>query len=216
MIFQQTIYFVLYWAFYMFSGAHNKPTTDSKRDPALEHDRHPLRRLLRWWERRLPRPKTYIRDNQLFEIEDTGWFWSASKSKTEPVLLKGLIKQSKAVRTWGPEFFARNYGDTRLLTLRVRSSQEKAYTSFTRALELESLPLADTIRAMFNEELDESPYYINNVTSLFMQHPELVKDLELVRLSGVEQGGGGVSDDNWSLALHFVLLAARSLLAQQV
>jgi hypothetical protein len=45
------IYYIFYYLFYKFSGAHNKPESDSKyTDTYKIHQSNIFYRVLRWWE----------------------------------------------------------------------------------------------------------------------------------------------------------------------
>jgi hypothetical protein len=44
------IYFVLYYFLYKFSGAHNKPKTDTKYDPTLQHQNNVFYKMVRFYE----------------------------------------------------------------------------------------------------------------------------------------------------------------------
>jgi len=192
-------YWLLYYLYYKFSGAHQKPTTDDKFDPRMAHEEHTLCKRLRAYERRLyktfkekPIEKSSLLILQAKNIDEPYVFKHVTKNKTRPLVIRGLLKGSKAVRNWGPEHFEKHYGNTKLLTLRKPDDKNNdAYTSFTESLDIQNLTLKDSIRAMQD---GSETLYVNNVTQIFADNPQLVKDLELDRIKHIDKS---INSKNW-------------------
>ena len=191
-------YWLAYYLTHKFSGAHEKPTSDSSYDPKMVHANHRLTKWLRKLEEstyselefnqptNLPLPS--IDASQL----NTEIFSFLSQNKTRPVVIKGLIKDTVAVKTWGPKHFQEKYGNTKLLTLRKPDDKEGgAYTSFNDSLDFKNISLKDSIEGMLGEK---ETLYVNNVTQIFHDHPNLVDELELDRLQKVEPK---ISPETW-------------------
>ncbi len=195
---------MLYALFYKCSGAHNKPTSDTKYHPTLEHQNNVFYKLLRRFE-----------DNDLYNDET---FWSTdactantipltslsaenanpemfqfmTNGKKHPLVIRKFIKDTKAVKEWCPDYFTK-YSDVTLLTLK-RSNQFKnqnAYTDFTKKLDCDYLTLGDSIK---NMRAGVGSYYVNNVTEIFQKCPELVQDLELQKIQGIDNA---INPETW-------------------
>ncbi len=199
----EVLYFVLYQLFHRFSGAHKKPKMDSKFDPTIEHHDNYFYKKLRnlehsyWLDSPLsksnPResnimPVIELRGNQI----NPKIFLSATKNKTCPVILRGVLKNTNAVKLWNKDFFYK-YADTKLLALVGEGANKfNAYTSFTRALTVKKISLENFLDNL--DMIDKKMIYINNVTSIFVAHPELIKDLNINILKRL---GSNITNLTW-------------------
>ena len=199
-------YFTIYSLFYRFSGAHNKPTSDSKYDPTIEHKNRLWYKIVRWYENReflnrfgyqarqvnqplITVPLPEISNPQGFNRH---FFQYMTQGKTKPIVMRGLIKECSAVKKWNPDFFINNYGETELLTLgKTKNQKSDAYTSFTQRAECRYIKIKDSIENMRN---NNQKLYINNVTEIFMKHPELVNDLNIDIIKNIDQS---VNSQSW-------------------
>jgi len=192
-------YWLIYYLYYKFSGAHQKPTGDDKFDPKMAHSEHPLCKRLRNYEekyykdlKKAPSKNSSPLILKAESIDNPKIFKYLTKNKTQPLVIRGLIKDSAAVRNWSADYFLQNYGDTKLLTLRKPEHKKNgAYTSFTEALDFQDLTLRDSIKAMCD---GSEMLYINNITQIFADHPKLVEELELDRIKPVDSG---INPKNW-------------------
>ena len=180
-------YWLAYYLSYKFAGAHEKPTSDSSYDPKLAHTNHRFTRWLRGMEEStyshlkleqadpLPLPTIDASNAEMFNFR--------SDNKTCPVVIKGLIKDTDAVKNWSAEHFQEKYGDTKLLTLRKPANTGGAYTSFNESLDFTHIPLKDSIKDMLE---GKEILYVNNVTQIFHDYPNLVDELNLDTLKTAE------------------------------
>jgi len=192
------IYWLSYYLYYKLSGAHRKPASDSKYDPEIAHNNHFLCKLIRKQEEKLYSGLRHTQTAKLklptIEAQDINpeLFQFLSRKKTTPVVLRGLIKDSEAVSNWSAEYFSEKYGDISVLTLRKpEDMQGTAYTSFNRALDFKNLVLRDSIESMCN---GKETLYINNITQIFYNNPELVDQLDL---DNIQRVSPGVDSKNW-------------------
>lgn len=192
-------YTVIYFLFYRFSGAHRKPTSDSRYDPTLEHQSNVWYRLVRWYEYRLTRKLFDNIDRDplpkmgLPELETASplLFNYLTQKKTHPVVIKGLFSNTNAVKNWCSDYFKEHYGDTSLLTLTGTFNTKNAYTSFTQKAQCQYMPLRESITNML---ANKGKYYVNNVTEIFMKHPELLDDLQLNTLKSLDNS---IDKNSW-------------------
>lgn len=193
--FTKTVYTVLYFFFHNFSGAGNKPKSDKYYDQSLQTKREngKLYKLLRRFERILWSNKLLnydYKDNLDVPIVYVNQvnpevFNLLTCNKTKPLVIKGLIKDTKASKEWNPSYFQDNYGDIEVITLDNKKTGTSAYTSFAIPLGQEHNNIYDILESMKNPE-DTSCTYINNVTSIFGECPELLCDLELDKLQAID------------------------------
>lgn len=206
-------YFVIYYLFYKYSGAHNKPTSDKRHNPTLEHQKNIFYTLVRRYEEGLFNKFTASsvishRNNpltlntlSLIEVNVDNinpiMFRELTNNKTTPLVIRGLIKECPAVKMWSEDYFSTNYGDTKLLTLlkgdkdNNNNTRSKAYTSFTERLDCDYLSLRESIE---NMKVTSGKFYINNVTEIFHLHPELIRDLDLNQLHQVDSS---IDEKTW-------------------
>ncbi len=194
-------YYTIYYMFYNFSGAHNKPTSDSKYDPSVEHQNSYFYKLVRDFEKKEYKKNMANNPNQknkpLPEIDykdvNKDLFLKLTKNKTVPIVIRGLIKDTDAIKKWSPHYFRNKYGDTKLLNIKKGNQlKENAYTSFTQKIDASEVSIRDSIDNMLDK--NSQSYYINNVTEIFTKHPELVDDLNLNKLKKLDDS---INKDNW-------------------
>lgn len=183
-------YWLTYYLAYKFSGAHEKPTSDSEYDPKIANCKHFLTKALRKLETSYYSELKHQQPSnlQLPEIDASDLnpelFRLISQNKTHSIVIRGLIKNTSAVKNWNSDYFEDNYGDTQLLTLRQPDDgYVGAYTSFNEAVDFRKISLKDSIQTM---KTDSEKLYINNITEIFHNHPELVDELELNSLVTAE------------------------------
>ena len=194
------VYAYKFYTFYRYSGCHDKTSS-------LEtHCDNFYTKRLRQHEKAHCLATTTLGDLKTFcdlsgkepQIPEIGisdatkeTFDRVSHGRTRPAVIRGYGRTCKSAR-WGPEFFSRvGVGDTAVLTLMPTKEQTtREYTTFTESIPLETLSLRNNVKKM----LDGTGGYINNVTSLFVDRPELVDDLELHRLRHITSS---VNESNW-------------------
>ena len=191
--FSRSVYSVLYFFFHNFSGAGNKPISDKYYENKRESTK--LYKMIRWYERQLW-SNNILNSNTVRSLEiptinsdqiSPEVFEFLSHNKTRPVVIKGLIKNTKAHNEWNPNYFQDFYGDIKIITLDNKLTGKKAYTSFNIPLGQERRKLYDILEQMKNHEgSSDSCTYINNVTSIFSDCPELLEDLELDQLKIID------------------------------
>lgn len=195
-------YFVLYWVFYKFSHAHTKPTVDSKIDPKLRHQNHKLYKMVRAYERFMLHHDNTLNSSSVqtpFGVQEISasdinpeLFKVLTVNKTRPLVIRGLFNKSPAVKKWSAEYFmGGDYGKTCLTALKGERG-DMTYTSFNQKLDCENIKLSMAIANML---AGDTTIYINNITKLFMEYPELVYDIDLEsagRLLGLD-----INSENW-------------------
>lgn len=192
-------YFVLYQFYFRFSGAHNKPKFDSKFDPTLEHQNNYFYKKIRklenqYWSKHIISHSPFTKYMQLPVLTNDQIniqiFNEITKNKTYPVVIKGMLKNTNAVKKWNKNYFYK-YQNAKIFAL-TNPSKINAYTSFTQKLNAESISLKDFLDVVNMD--DKPPMYINNVTSIFMEYPELIKDLNI---NTIKKIGSNVTDSSW-------------------
>ena len=211
-IFIKFWYVISYYLFFKFSGAHNKPSSDSVyTDTYKQHQNNLFYRLVRYIETKYYW-KPFLETQPVSQTLNVPFaqapfsqegFQILSNGKTTPVVFKGLIHNTYAVQHWSSDYFSHKnsiYGDTQLLTL--KDTKQSGYTSFTDKVHCEYMSLRDSIQNMQHiaqqkENSDEHVFekiYVNNVTDIFTQHPELVNDLELDTIRHIDTS---INQSNW-------------------
>lgn len=197
------VYFVLFWMFYKFSGAHNKPTSDSKYDPTVEHQNNILHKLVRKYENYLLRQNKMLLNSQpcdpipVREINAKDvtpeLFRYMTHNYTEPIVIRNLFKNTPAVNKWNADYLLQEpYCKTVLKTLHRGKHKTTAYTNFNQKLDCLDVTLEDSLNAMKNGSTD---IYINNVTKIFIEHPDLVADMNLDQIGS--KLGLKISNKTW-------------------
>jgi len=96
-----------------------------------------------------------------------------SKDLCRPVVIRGLARDTEAVRTWRAAYFAQRLPDQHCTVL--RTNDESAFTLGTIPMERMSVP-------EFMGRVLAEPLYLNNSTELFSLDPDLVDHLALPEL----------------------------------
>jgi hypothetical protein len=196
-MFELIFYTIIFFFFYRLSGAHQKPTSDKAYDPTIEHQNNFWYRTVRAYEeqrrRALPAIKEPLQKLTVPILKDPNsiHFNYLSDGKTRPVVIEGLVNGSAATKKWSPSHFQKQYGETTLLTLVSDEKQKNAYTSFTQKANCQRIPLKESIQNMHDRK---RKYYVNNVTEIFMKHPQLISDLELNRLRKIDES---INENSW-------------------
>lgn len=213
-IFDDVIYFILYYFVYRFSGAHIKPTSDKSYDPAMYHQNNIFTTTLRTYEnylfnKQINTPQSALESNvsrlnienklitkelECITTNELDKFLSLTNNKRRPLVIKGFLKNSNAYKVWSSDYFKNNYYNTKLLTLDVtkNKNKDKAYTSFNQKLECEYIKLGESIDNMLNSK--DKSVYLNNVTEIFSLHPELISDLNLDILKNIDRS---INSETW-------------------
>lgn len=106
-------------------------------------------------------------------------FIKLTNNFTTPLVVKGFLKESPAVKKWSLDFFQKKYGDVKLPVIKDGSIKgHKKYISsygkfghgFTTMSEF-----VDSVRK-------GDKMYVNNVSRIFGLHPELLDDLDLGKI----------------------------------
>lgn len=95
-----------------------------------------------------------------------------------PVVMRGLAKDFEAVARWSPEFFRDRYGDVVVETV---DGERRAVRDEGRGLaevHTKEMTVAEQVKAMLEGRSD----YVSFWTALFVQHPELIGDVDVARL----------------------------------
>lgn len=95
-------------------------------------------------------------------------FLKYSHNFTKPVIIKGFLKDCEATQKWDLDFFKNNYGDTLLPILKTK-------TKYSFQVDRQNITMKEFIKSIENDET----LYLNNVSRIFGNHPELLKHLDL-------------------------------------
>lgn len=106
---------------------------------------------------------------------DSKKFKEVSNNFTRPVVIKGLLKNSKACKKWNLDYFSHNYGDVELPIV-IDASIEKHKKYITSTSQKDNVTYMRVDKIMERIRKCEKTY-INNVSRIFGLHPELVDDL---------------------------------------
>lgn len=106
-------------------------------------------------------------------------FVQLTNNFTTPLVVKGFLKDSDAVRYWDLDFFAEKYGNTKLPVVQNGDiKNHKKYTNSTAPEEYNYITMAEFIDSVKSGK----KMYINNVSRIFGYHPELLDDLDLGKI----------------------------------
>ncbi len=97
----------------------------------------------------------------------------AVQARREPLVIRDFAAGSRAVERWSPAFFREHYGDTVL----------KA-----GGFDAQPLALREIVDRMESGDTDQQ-VYVQAVADLFVQHPELLDDLPLSKVFGLQKKG---------------------------
>jgi Cupin-like domain len=89
-----------------------------------------------------------------------------------PIVIKGLVKDARAVRTWTHEYLMNTYGKVAVVALEF--AQDGSYQAVDSGAQ--NLSLADIIRVQLGKKKTEN-YYVNNSAQIFNDYPELVDEI---------------------------------------
>ena len=100
-----------------------------------------------------------------------------------PIVIKGLMKDTKATELWSHEYLLENYGDVELYGMDYSSNDNSE----------KNIGFGDgakkaTARFVLANQLDpksDQTLYINNSVDFFNQYPELLEDVEVGRLNSM-------------------------------
>ena len=102
-------------------------------------------------------------------------FLEASCNMRKPVVIRGFIKETRAVRLWNLDYLEEQIGDTRCL---IWGGQPLYWDElWNRRIPMMEVPFRE-----FAERMQREPLYLNNSTELIMASPRLLEDLELHRI----------------------------------
>lgn len=109
---------------------------------------------------------------------------------TTPLVVRGFLKETPAVKQWNLDFFANNYGDTKLPVIENADiNKHKDYISSYNTEKYNYITMRDFVNSVKNGE----KMYINNVSRIFGYHPELLNYLELEKIK--EYTGEDIKDE---------------------
>jgi hypothetical protein len=106
-------------------------------------------------------------------------FIKLTNNFTTPLVVRGFLKDSPAVKKWNLDFFARQYGQTQLPV--ILNADIKAHQSYLSSKESEKYNYI-TLKDFVNSIKKGNKLYINNVSRIFGYHPELLNDLNLEKI----------------------------------
>ncbi|RUM54670.1 MAG: hypothetical protein DSY87_00140 [Methylococcus sp.] len=93
-------------------------------------------------------------------------------------VIRGLIKNFDCYRKWNLDYFAENFGDTKITVFSDGKETLNSRLGFCRR-ELIELSINDFVRRLQNGE----NLYFNNASEIFYKHRQIVDDMELPRLN---------------------------------
>jgi hypothetical protein len=116
--------------------------------------------------------KSFIELNKydLSNVTRTEFQKLVNDPKNPPIVAKGLIKDSMAVRTWTHDFLMKRYGDVKIVAWEYGTATTAARQHF------EKLRLEDVLRSQLDDSTTTS-YYVNNSAEIFADYPELVDEM---------------------------------------
>jgi hypothetical protein len=96
-----------------------------------------------------------------------------------PLIVKGFLKDSQAVKEWNLDFFANNYGATKLPV--ISNADIKVHKSYISNNENEKYEYV-TLKEFVDSVKNGKTMYINNISRIFGYHPELLNYLNLEKI----------------------------------
>lgn len=106
-------------------------------------------------------------------------FIKMTEGFTQPFVVKGFLKDSRAVNEWNLEFFSDKYGDTKLPT--ILNADIKTHEKYINNKDAEKYNYV-TMKEFVDSIKNGEKMYINNVSRIFGYHPELLDYLELEKI----------------------------------
>jgi hypothetical protein len=106
-------------------------------------------------------------------------FIKLTNNFTTPLVVKNFLKDSVAVKKWDLDFFANKYGDTKLPVIENADINEhKNYINSKTPEKYKYITMKE-----FTDSIKQGKkVYINNVSRIFGEHPELLNDLDLGKI----------------------------------
>jgi hypothetical protein len=101
--------------------------------------------------------------------------------KSPPMVAKGLIKDSVAVRTWTHDSLMKNYGDIEIV------AWEYGTATSASAQHFEKMKMGDVLRSQLDDTTTKS-YYINNSAEIFADYPHLADEMGSERVLDLFKG----------------------------
>lgn len=106
-------------------------------------------------------------------------FIQLTNNFTTPLVVKGFLKDSPAVKEWSLDFFAKKYGDTELPV--ISNADIKVHTKYINSYGSEKYEYV-TLRNFVDALKKGDKMYINNISRIFGYHPELLDYLNLEKI----------------------------------
>ena len=100
-----------------------------------------------------------------------------------PVVIKGLMKDSKAVKTWSHEYLLENYGDVELYGMDY-SSNDRTEKNIGFGDGAKRVTAKFVLENQLNPKSNDT-FYINNSVDFFNAYPELLEQVEINRLNSM-------------------------------
>jgi hypothetical protein len=93
--------------------------------------------------------------------------------RVPPIVIKGLVSDAPAVRTWTHDYLMESYGDVQIMALQFDEggSYQAAGSGDSAAMSL-----AEIIRAQLSGKA-KSSYYVNNSAQIFNDYPQLLDEI---------------------------------------
>jgi len=116
--------------------------------------------------------KTFIKLNE-YDLSDVspGEFQKLlNDPENPPIVAKGLIKDTIAVKTWTHEHLMKSYGDLEIVAWEYGTATSASRQHFDK------LKLAEVLRSQLDETTPTS-YYINNSAEIFSDYPHLADEM---------------------------------------
>jgi hypothetical protein len=106
-------------------------------------------------------------------------FIKLSNNFTTPIVIKNFLKDSKAIKDWDLDFFAKNYGSTELPI--IENADIRAHKNYIQTKTTEKYNYI-TISQFVDSIKKGGKRYANNVSRIFGLHPELLDYLDLEKI----------------------------------
>ena len=101
-------------------------------------------------------------------------FYKLTNNLTTPIIVKGFVKNSKAVQKWNLDYFNNKYGDLELPVIeKADINNVKNSSEYIKDYKYKKLT------EIINDIQLKKPVYVNNVSRIFGFYPELIDDMDL-------------------------------------
>jgi hypothetical protein len=105
-------------------------------------------------------------------------FIKLSNNFRRPIVVKRFLLNTPALDKWNLDYFKNNYGNTKLPV--IENALIENHSKFMNGCKV---PYSfHYLNNIINDIYNHKPIYVNNVSKIFSQHPELIEDMELKRL----------------------------------